>query len=405
MSGTESTSTAESATDLRVGVLGMGMRGGLSREAHHPGDGSRVELVCDPDPAAVERTRRHFGDEVRVTTDFDEFTSAKLDAVIVTTPDFAHEQNALDLLSAGIPVYMEKPLAITVEGCDRILAAARETGTKLYVGHNMRHMPVILLMRDIIARGDIGEVKAVWCRHFVGNGGDFYFKDWHAERSKGTGLLLQKGAHDIDVIHWLAGGYTRRVNAMGALTLYDQVTDRSTNALKTQRDWFSMDNWPPLAQRGLNPDLDVEDISMVTMALDSGVFATYEQCHYTPDYWRNYTVIGTEGRIENFGDMADGALVRLWNRRSEYDAEGDAVFRVPTARGGHGGADGAIIAEFLEFVRHGGETNTSPVAAREAVATGVLATESLRDGGTPRDVPALDPAMRAYFENGQVEPK
>ena len=69
-------------------------------------------------------------------------------------------------------------------------------------------------------------MKAVWCRHFVGNGGDYYFKDWHADRRRPTGLLLQKGAHDIDVIHWLAGGYDRRVSAMGALAVYGDITDR-----------------------------------------------------------------------------------------------------------------------------------------------------------------------------------
>ncbi|MFD2348458.1 Gfo/Idh/MocA family oxidoreductase [Nonomuraea ferruginea] len=72
----------------------------------------------------------------------------------------------------------------------------------------MRHMGVVRLMRDIIRRGDIGEPKTVWVRHFVGYGGDYYFKDWHADRTRTTGLLLQKAAHDLDVVHWLAGGYT-----------------------------------------------------------------------------------------------------------------------------------------------------------------------------------------------------
>lgn len=387
--------------DLRIGVLGMGMRGGLARHAHRPGEGSRVDIVCDLAPAAAGRARDAFGDDVTVTTELADLVAAKPDAVIIMTPDDVHEQNAVDLLGAGIPVYVEKPLAITVEGADRVLAAARTHGTKLYVGHNMRHMPVVLLMRELIARGDIGEVKAVWCRHFVGNGGDFYFKDWHAERERGTGLLLQKGAHDIDVIHWLAGSYTRRVNAMGALSVYGQVSDRSDNSGLGMRDWFSYDNWPPLAQTRLNPRLDVEDLSMVTMALANGVFATYEQCHFTPDYWRNYTVIGTEGRLENFGDGAPGSLVRVWNRRHDWDPDGDAVHRVSEGTGGHGGADTGIIAEFLDFVRHGGSTNTSPVAAREAVATGVLATESLRDGGTPRDVPAVDAETIRYFDDGQ----
>ena len=60
------------------------------------------------------------------------------------------------------------------------------------------------------------------------------------------------------------------------------------------------------------------------------------------------------------------------------------------------------LDEFLRFVRVGGRTDTSPVAARMAVAAGVLATASLRDGGTPRRVPPLDPGLAAYFDNGQV---
>jgi hypothetical protein len=62
------------------------------------------------------------------------------------------------------------------------------------------------------------------------------------------------------------------------------------------KEWFSLDNWPPLAQTGLNPVVDVEDLSMVLMRLESGAMASYQQCHFTPDYWRNFTVIGTEER-------------------------------------------------------------------------------------------------------------
>ena len=99
-------------------------------------------------------------------------------------------------------------------------------------------------MRELIQAGAIGEVKAIWCRHFVGNGGDFYFKDWHADRRNTTGLLLQKGAHDIDVIHWLADAYTQRVTAMGELTVYGDITRAGTPAGLRMTDWFD-DNWPP----------------------------------------------------------------------------------------------------------------------------------------------------------------
>jgi len=165
-----------------------------------------------------------------------------VDAVIVMTPDHTHLEIACEVLKAGKAAYVEKPLGITIEECDTILSVARETGSRLYVGHNMRHMGVVRLM----------QVHTIWVRHFVGNGGDFYFKDWHAQRANTTSLLLQKAAHDIDVLHWLADGYTSRVSAFGDLRVYDRVTDRLAPGEPKHDDWLAPDmHWPPLAQSGL----------------------------------------------------------------------------------------------------------------------------------------------------------
>ncbi|CAM5582933.1 Gfo/Idh/MocA family oxidoreductase OS=Streptomyces rimosus subsp. rimosus (strain ATCC / DSM 40260 / JCM 4667 / NRRL 2234) OX=1265868 GN=SRIM_035035 PE=4 SV=1 [Streptomyces rimosus subsp. rimosus] len=98
----------------------------------------------------------------------------------------------------------------------------------------------------------------------------------------------------------------------------------------------------------------------------------------------------------------------MWNsRQSGYRADADAVYQLPAGEtddeAGHGGADPLLVDEFLRFVRHGGRTDTSPVAARMAVAAGALATASLRGGGTPREVPPLDPVLVDYFERGQTK--
>ena len=392
-------------TDLRLGVLGHGMRGTLARIAHRPGRGSRVTVVAEHDPALRDRAAdripgvRTVEDHRKVIDDPD------LDAVLVLTPDHTHADLACEALRAGKAVFVEKPLDITVERCDLILRTAFETGTRLYVGHNMRHMPVVRLMRDLVRRGDIGTVKTVWVRHFVGYGGDWYFKDWHAERRCTTSLLLQKGAHDIDVLHWLAGGYTRQVQAFGDLMVYGGNPHRRAPGEPKTGDWYTEDgHWPPHTQRDLNAVIDVEDVSLVNLRLDNGVLAAYQQCHFTPDYWRNYTVIGDAGRLENFGD-GPGGVVKVWNsRRSEYRAEADAEYPVPDAEqdAEHGGADPLLIDEFLRFVREGGRTDTSPVAARMAVAAGFRATESLRGGGTPYEVQPLDADLVAYFERGQT---
>ncbi|MFJ8045731.1 Gfo/Idh/MocA family protein [Kitasatospora sp. NPDC096147] len=388
--------------DLRLGVIGLGLRLSLPLAAHRPGRGTVVAALCDTDPAALKRGAERLGVDDCVRDHRELLRRTDLDAILVVTPDDTHEEIAVECLRAGKPVYLEKPMHITVEGCDAILRTARETGTRLYVGHNMRHMGVVRQMREIIERGDIGVPKTVWVRHFVGYGGDYYFKDWHAERARTTGLLLQKAAHDLDVVHWLAGGYTRRVNAFGDLMVHGDLPRRAPGTLRPE-GWLREFEWPPTARRDLNHLVDVEDVSVMNMRLDNGVIAAYQQCHFTPDYVRNYTVIGTEGRLENFGD-APGAEIRVWNTGpTGYRAEGDATHRVPEADGTHGGSDVAIIEEFARFVRDGGPTDTSPVAARMAVAAGYLATLSLRDGGVPYDVPPLDPELVAYFERGQQE--
>jgi hypothetical protein len=137
---------------------------------------------------------------------------------------------------------------------------------------------------------------------------------------------------------------------------------------------------------------------MMNMELDNGVFASYQQCHFTPDGWRNYTFIGTEGRVENFGDAPGNCVVRVWNKRVDYDSKGGISYEIPHVEGGHGGADRRIVEEFVRYVREGGKVRTSPVAARNSVVAGYLATMSLRNGGKPFSVLAADPNLAAYFE-------
>ena len=388
-------------TRLRLGVVGYGNRGVIAPRAAADDGSADLVAVVEPSAAGRRRVARDLsGATLHLADTVSEILDDDLDAVFITSPDDQHAEQAIALLEHGIAIFVDKPLAINLVDADRILRTAMQHRTRLYVGHNMRHMPVITTMRDLISDGAVGEVKAIWCRYFVGDGGDRFFKDWHADRSRVNSLLLQKASHDLDVIHWLAGGYSRRVVGMGGQTLYASIDDRMDRSDQVVRDWWSHDNWPPLAQRGLNPVVDVEDLSMVQMALDNGVYASYQECHYTPDYWRNYTVIGTEGRLENFGLDGSG-VIRVWNHRTDYRAHGDVEVPIPEVGGGHHGADPKLLAEFLDFVRTGRPTQTSPVAARQAVATAALATESMRSGSTPQDIPQLDQQLIDYFEAGQ----
>lgn len=388
--------------ELKIGVIGAGGRGSLAHHAHQPKNGVRLVAACDINDAPLQSFKEKFGPDVFLTKDYRKILEKdEIDAVFITSPDFLHEEQTVAALEAGKAVYVEKPMAITIEGCDRMLKAAYKNRVKLYVGHNMRHMAVTNKMKQLIDEGAIGEVQAGWCRHFVCYGCDAYFKDWHAERKKSTSLLLQKGAHDIDILHWLCGGFSSLVCAMGGLTVYDRIKDRHPKSERGDASWH-LENWPPLKQKGLNPIIDVEDISMMLMTLDNGVFASYQQCHYTPDGWRNYTVIGTEGRIENFGDSPGECVVRLWNKKNYYQPYGDEQFFIPSDAGGHGGADPRIVDEFINYIRGKTKIKTSAIAARYSVAAGCSAAHSLRHGAIPVKVPALPREIIQYFNRDLI---
>ncbi|NQZ59986.1 MAG: gfo/Idh/MocA family oxidoreductase, partial [Lentisphaeraceae bacterium] len=270
----------------------------------------------------------------------------------------------------------------------------------LFLGHNMRHFPVVLKMKDIIDSGIIGDIQAVWCRHFINYGGEAYFKDWHSQRQYTHGLLLQKGAHDIDVIHWLCGAYTTKTSAMGKLSIYDKCDKRQEDDKADFSKFGSPENWPPQDQQGMSPKIDIEDHSMMLMQLSNGIQASYMQCHYSADSCRNYTFIGTKGRLENIGDFGKCHINVYTNRLAAFDKP-NQTFHLKEIDGSHGGSDPAILNEFINFLRFNKKTNTSPVAARMAVAAGICATDSLRSDGSLKRVPNLDPQLIQYFENGQ----
>ncbi|MEI6286137.1 MAG: Gfo/Idh/MocA family oxidoreductase [Bacillota bacterium] len=384
---------------LKIAVIGVGGRGHIADSYLSGAD--NVEICAGADISAEmlaafkSRVLEKQGFEPRCYYDYQEMVNREEpDGVFITSPDFCHEEQAIFSLQKNVGVYLEKPVGISVDGADRVLRAAYAHKTKLMLGHNMRYMTFVLKMKELIDAGAIGEVKTIWCRHFVGYGGDAYFRDWHAERKNTNSLLLQKGAHDIDVIHWLAGAYTVRVNGMGNLSVYDKLPRRG----QAGRAEFSVDNWPPLEQTGFNPVIDVEDLNIINMQLANGVLATYMQCHYTPDTCRNYTIIGTKGRIENYGDHFDNTTIELWDDRKidSFRLHGDATFRTPPSKGGHGGSDPAIVRSFFAMLRDGTAPNSSPQAARYSVATGCMGAASIRSGGMPMNVPPLAEELENY---------
>lgn len=357
---------------LRIGVIGAGHRGYFLTYFHQPEEGGRsiITALAEIDDKAIDTFKEHVTEDAYFTNDYKELLEREdVDAIIILTEDYKHIDQAIDVLKSGKDLYLEKPMAITIEDCDRILDEYKKSDSKMMIGFNMRYMPMYQSMKKAIDDGLIGDVKAIWVRHFVGRGGMYYFQDWHRNRKGTTSLLLQKASHDIDVIHMLGDSYTKKVSAFGSLDFYGDPDNFDNDGLEHQTDW----------------DIDVEDNNIMIMELENGVKVAYLQNHFTPDYQRNYVVIGTKGRLEN-DEVNERITIKTRNTDSLED-KSDIIIQMKPTEGVHAGGDSAIANGFLDYIIDGKEPVVQPLDGRMSVAVGVKATESLRNGGGLEFIP------------------
>lgn len=387
--------------EVRIGVIGASGRGAMAAHWHKPGGRSVVIAAADISQKALDWFRKNVNDKAFTTTDHRELLDRKdIDAIVVMSPDFTHEGYVCDAFAAGKHVFTEKPMAISTEGCDRMLRAWVASGKKFMVGFNMRYMNIFRVMKDAIDSGAIGEVKVVWVRHFVGFGGDWYYHDWHGSSRNTNSLLLQKASHDIDMIHWITGKYTKRVAAFGGLDYYggDKPNDLrcpqcdEKDACVEFADFVRPTDYN-MDQCVFRKEVDVEDNSSVLMQLEGGIKATYMQCHFTPEYCRNYTFIGTEGRLENLDDDSK-VIIRMRDRSKRWKNLAHPDLQVKPALGGHGGADPLICRDFIDLLIDGKTPLSTPLAGRMSVAVGCAATWSLRNGWQPMEIPCVPEDIR-----------
>ena len=379
--------------NVNIGIIGVNGRGRLWRFWHNPAQGVTVSAGADKDLAELEKFKERCNKDAFTTLDYKEMIKRPdLDGIVVATPDFLHAQMVIESLEAGKFVYCEKPLATTVEDADRMISCSNAHPGKLMVGFNMRYMPFVKLMKEIVDSGEIGEIKAVWVRHFVGMGSIYYYHDWHADKRNTGSLLLQKGSHDIDVIHFVTGHNTVKAAAFGGLdffggknanTLECTQCDKKDSCIDSQVPVLDMDGKPARRFCAFRKEVDVPDNYTCLFELDNGIRVSYNECHFTPDYHRNYTFIGTKGRLEN--SEIDGT-VKVWYRKNGRNDQPDRVIDLKIIEQketevGHGGADPLICAEFVRMIRGEITAPVPPEAGRNAVIAGLAAQYSLEHGG------------------------
>lgn len=197
---------------LRLGVAGLGRAFMLMAPAlaHHP----RVALGACFDPRAEARER--FAREVPGARAHDSFDALcgdpGLDALYLATPHALHAEQAIRAARAGKAVLVEKPMAVTLAEAAAMVAAAREAGTVLMLGHSHGQDAPVRLARRLIAEGRVGAPRLITALNFT----DFLWRPRRPEEldtAQGGGVVFSQAAHQLDIIRVLCGGRLRSIRA------------------------------------------------------------------------------------------------------------------------------------------------------------------------------------------------
>ncbi len=192
---------------LGMAVIGAGVAGRLraAAGARHPA----VSLVAVADVDEAKARAGVSGTRALPVADYGRVLEMPdVDAVIISTPGHSHESIAIEAFAARKHVLCEKPLAIDVPSCRRIIAAAAAAGRTLAVGFNHRYYPCVTLLKEVLEAGRIGTIDHV--RALAGHQGLGQFRaEWMYQRAmSGGGAMMDVGIHMTDLVRFVVGDLT-----------------------------------------------------------------------------------------------------------------------------------------------------------------------------------------------------
>ena len=152
---------------------------------------------------------------VKIYTDYMEMLKNEdIDVVTIATESGYHAKHAIDCMNNGTHVLIEKPMALSVEDADRMIALGREKNLKICVSHQNRFNPPIQKLRRAIEEGRFGRImngtaRILWTRD------NNYYKQapWRGTAELDGGTLMNQCIHNIDLLQWMMGSEVERIHA------------------------------------------------------------------------------------------------------------------------------------------------------------------------------------------------
>ncbi len=193
---------------VKICMIGAGRVGKLHSQSINQSMGeAEVVAIVDPVESILHNTANDFGIDLRFATLKEAIDNCDFDAVVITTPTFTHKDLAVLAADHGKHVFLEKPMALSLEDCDIIMEAIKRNGIHLQLGFMRRFDPDFVLAAHKIESGEIGTPMMVKSLTH----GPGLPPPWARDLSTSNGMLAEVNSHDWDTIRWLMGSNYQRV--------------------------------------------------------------------------------------------------------------------------------------------------------------------------------------------------
>ncbi|QNK60719.1 Gfo/Idh/MocA family oxidoreductase [Paenibacillus sp. PAMC21692] len=364
---------------MRIAVIGYGNQ--VSRligilQERHPD--CRIAAIADMRSSAIRQSMLEAGTDCSVIRFFDDademLQQGEYDGIFIGTRCSQHAKMALKVMDRGIPLYLEKPVATSIDDLMRLRDAHRRMNSPVVVSFPLRVTYHTQLVKEIIASGKIGTVEHVQAVNNVSYG-SIYFHHWYRDELETQGLFLQKATHDFDYINDVLGLKPIQVCAMKSKQIFKGNKPAGLKCVDCEEQVTCPESPQNLLRSGEGRhgeycgfaiDTGNEDSGSALVQYESGMHVSYSQNFFIRKQAarRGARFMGYKGTVEFDWTSNEVKLFMHHTPRVETYTIDTAAFA-----GGHGGGDSVLMDNFAAIMR--GETMES-VAPLEAGLSSAL---------------------------------
>ena len=213
---------------IRIGMVGAGGIAKSHADAIKANPDCALTLVADINKERAEAMAAEHG--ARAYTDYKDFDCAEIDAVILNLPHFLHCEVSVYFLEKGVHVLCEKPMANTVEECDKMIAAAKKSTAKLAIGHVQKYYTAAEETKKIIDEKRFGKLIMIHetrTKDYLNKRPEWFLN----KKTAGGGIAMNLGAHSLDRILYTTGLAVEEVHGIAENLISDHDVETSAHML------------------------------------------------------------------------------------------------------------------------------------------------------------------------------